>query len=194
VVDVVTVLLDLAGPDGGVVDPIEARPVARRQGSAAATPHQSPGTGNHDRMAQPTDLRRFVEAQDSSGTYDRALAELRRGRKRGHWMWFVFPQIAGLGSSPAAQHYAIADLDEARRYLADPVLGRRLRECARAVAELDTTDAVDVLGSIDALKLHSSMTLFALADPDEPVFRAVLDRYFGGALDEGTTSRVRPDR
>jgi uncharacterized protein (DUF1810 family) len=145
-------------------------------------------------MAQPTDLRRFVEAQDSSGTYDRALAELRRGRKRGHWMWFVFPQIAGLGSSPAAQHYAIADLDEARRYLADPVLGRRLRECARAVAELDTTDAVDVLGSIDALKLHSSMTLFALADPDEPVFRAVLDRYFGGALDEGTTSRVRPDR
>jgi uncharacterized protein (DUF1810 family) len=141
-------------------------------------------------MAQPTDLHRFVEAQDSSGVYDRALAELRGGRKRGHWMWFVFPQIAGLGSSPTARHYAIADLDEARRYLADPVLGPRLRECARAVAELDTADAADVLGSIDALKLRSSMTLFALADPDEPVFRAVLDRYFDGAFDEGTTSRV----
>jgi uncharacterized protein (DUF1810 family) len=141
-------------------------------------------------MAPPTDLDRFVEAQDSSGAYDRALAELRGGRKRGHWMWFVFPQIAGLGSSPMAERYAIADLDEARRYLADPVLGPRLRECAHAVAGLDTTDAVDVLGSIDALKLHSSMTLFALADPDEPVFRAVLDRYYDSALDDGTTSRV----
>jgi uncharacterized protein (DUF1810 family) len=136
-----------------------------------------------------TSLRRFVEAQDS-GVYDSALAELRRGRKRGHWMWFVFPQIRGLGYSSTAQHYAIADLDEAGRYLADPVLGPRLRECAQALVELEATDAVDVLGGIDALKLHSSMTLFALADPDEPVFRAVLDQYFGGALDEGTTSRV----
>jgi uncharacterized protein (DUF1810 family) len=141
-------------------------------------------------MAQPTDLRRFVEAQDSSGVYAQALAELRSGRKRGHWMWFVFPQISGLGSSPTAQYYAITDLDEARRYLADPVLGPRLRECAHALTGLVTTDAVSVLGSIDALKLHSSMTLFALADPTEPVFRAVLDQYFGGALDEGTTSRV----
>jgi uncharacterized protein (DUF1810 family) len=141
-------------------------------------------------MTEPAALDRFVEAQDSSGTYDRALAELRAGRKRGHWMWFVFPQIAGLGSSPTARHYAIADLDEARRYLAHPVLGPRLRECAQAVAGLDSTDAVDVLGSIDALKLRSSMTLFALADPDEPIFRAVLDKYYGGALDESTTSRV----
>jgi uncharacterized protein (DUF1810 family) len=141
-------------------------------------------------MAQPTDLRRFVEAQDSSGVYAQALAELRSGRKRGHWMWFVFPQISGLGSSPTAQYYAITDLDEARRYLADPVLGPRLRECAHALTGLVTTDSVSVLGSIDALKLHSSMTLFALADPTEPVFRAVLDQYFGGALDEGTTSRV----
>jgi uncharacterized protein (DUF1810 family) len=142
-------------------------------------------------MADPTtSLRRFVEAQDSGGVYGSALAELRRGRKRGHWMWFVFPQVRGLGSSPTAQHYAIADLDEAVRYLADPVLGPRLRECARALVDLGATDAVDVLGGIDALKLHSSMTLFALADPDEPVFRAVLDQYFDGALDEGTTSRV----
>jgi uncharacterized protein (DUF1810 family) len=141
-------------------------------------------------MTDATALDRFVEAQDSSGTYDRALAELRAGRKRGHWMWFVFPQIAGLGSSPTARHYAITDLDEARRYLAHPVLGPRLRECAQAVAGLDGTDAVDVLGSIDALKLRSSMTLFALAEPDEPVFRAVLDKYYGGVLDESTTSRV----
>jgi uncharacterized protein (DUF1810 family) len=140
-------------------------------------------------MDRITDLRRFVDAQDG-GVHERALAELRAGRKRGHWMWFVFPQIAGLGSSPTAQHYAIADLDEARRYLADPVLGPRLRECAQAVADLGTTDAVGVLGPVDALKLHSSMTLFAHADPDEPVFRAVLDRYYGGALDEGTTSRL----
>jgi len=146
--------------------------------------------GNRTTMTRPTDLARFVEAQDSSGTYSAALAELRRGRKRGHWMWFVFPQVQGLGHSSTAQYYAIADLDEARRYLAHPVLGARLRECARALADLDATDAVDVLGSIGALKLHSSMTLFTLADPDEPVFRAVLDRYFDGALDDGTTTRV----
>jgi uncharacterized protein (DUF1810 family) len=136
------------------------------------------------------DLHRFVDAQDAAGTYAGALAELRRGRKRGHWMWFVFPQITGLGHSPTARHYAIVDLDEARRYLADPVLGPRLRECAQALTELDGADAVEVLGPIDALKLRSSMTLFTLADPDEPVFRAVLDRYFDGQLDEATTSRV----
>ncbi len=139
-------------------------------------------------MSQPPDLRRFVEAQD--GVHEQALAELRAGRKRGHWMWFVLPQIRGLGHSPTAQHYAIADLDEARRYLADPILGPRLRECAQALVGLGPGDAVGVLGPVDAQKLHSSMTLFTLADPDEPVFRAVLDRYFDGALDEGTTSRV----
>ncbi len=131
-------------------------------------------------MSQPPDLRRFVEAQD--GVHEQALAELRAGRKRGHWMWFVLPQIRGLGHSPTAQHYAIADLDEARRYLADPILGPRLRECAQALVGLGPGDAVGVLGPVDAQKLHSSMTLFTLADPDEPVFRAVLDQYFGGAL------------
>lgn len=133
-------------------------------------------------------LQRFVDAQ--SGTYDSALAELRSGRKTGHWMWVVVPQIAGLGRSPTAQFYAIADLDEARGYAAHPVLGPRLTECARALLALGTGDATRVLGPIDAQKLHSSMTLFAHAQPDQPVFRQVLDRFFGGADDEGTTSRI----
>jgi uncharacterized protein (DUF1810 family) len=134
-------------------------------------------------------LERFVQAQDA-GTYDAALRELRAGSKRGHWMWFVFPQVAGLGRSPTAQHYAIAGLDEARAYLAHPVLGPRLVECARVLTELGTSDPVRVLGPVDAMKLRSSMTLFAAAAPDEPVFPAVLDRYFGGERDEATTSRL----
>jgi uncharacterized protein (DUF1810 family) len=136
------------------------------------------------------DLHRFVDAQDSGGTYAAALAELRAGAKRGHWMWFVFPQIAGLGRSHTARHYALAGLAEARAYLAHPVLGPRLVECARALLDLDGRSAVDVLGPVDARKLHSSMTLFALADPGEPVFADVLAGYFGGELDPGTTSRV----
>jgi uncharacterized protein (DUF1810 family) len=139
-------------------------------------------------VSDPHDLRRFVDAQ--SQTYDQALAELRAGQKRTHWMWFVFPQIEGLGRSGMAQRFAIRDLDEARAYLAHPVLGRRLVESATALTALDTDDAAEVFGSVDAQKLHSSMTLFALADPDQPVFREVLDHYFGGALDEGTTSRL----
>jgi uncharacterized protein (DUF1810 family) len=131
-------------------------------------------------------LQRFVAAQDESGTYAGALAELLTGRKRSHWMWFVFPQIAGLGRSPTAQFFAIADLEEARAYLAHPVLGPRLRECAAALAALDGTDPVAVLGDIDATKLRSSMTLFAHADPDEPLFAAVLDRYYGGEEDAAT--------
>ena len=141
-------------------------------------------------MDDPFDLRRFVDAQDAGGTYGTALRELRAGRKSSHWMWFVLPQLAGLGRSAMAQRFAIADLDEARAYLAHPVLGRRLVECARALTALDTADPVAVLGDVDAQKLQSSMTLFALAAPDQPVFREVLDHYFGGELDEGTTSRV----
>jgi uncharacterized protein (DUF1810 family) len=136
------------------------------------------------------DLERFVQAQDAGGTYEQALGELRDGRKRSHWMWFVFPQIAGLGRSSTAQHYAIADLDEAQAYLAHPVLGPRLLECAHALTELETDDPVDVLGSIDAMKLRSSMTLFARAAPEEPVFREVLDQYFGGELDDATVARL----
>ncbi len=136
----------------------------------------------------PHRLSRFVEAQ--AGTYDQALAELRAGRKTGHWMWFVFPQVAGLGRSPTAQHYAVSGLDEARAYLAHPVLGPRLVESAQALLDLPGDDAVAVLGPIDAVKLRSSMTLFAHADPTQPVFRAVLERYFRAAEDEATTSRL----
>ena len=134
------------------------------------------------------DLQRFVDAQ--SQTYDQALAELRAGRKRTHWMWFVLPQLAGLGRSAMAQRFALRDLDEARAYMAHPMLGWRLVECARALTALDTVDPVEVMGDVDAQKLQSSMTLFALAAPEQPVFREVLDHYFGGALDEGTTSRA----
>ena len=131
----------------------------------------------------PFDLARFVRAQ-AGGVYEGALAELRAGRKSGHWMWFVFPQLAGLGRSSTAQYYAIGSLDEARAYLAHPVLGPRLIECATALCELGGTPTPDqVLGGIDAVKLRSSMTLFRRAGPDEPVFAAVLDRYYGGIAD-----------
>jgi uncharacterized protein (DUF1810 family) len=134
------------------------------------------------------DLSRFLDAQ-SGGTYDRALAELRAGRKQGHWIWFVLPQIAGLGQSPTAQHYAIADLGEARDYLAHPVLGPRLVECAQALLGLPESDPVAVLGSIDAVKLRSSMTLFAAAG-EEPAFRGVLEKYFAGEDDAATLARL----
>ncbi|MDD9206925.1 DUF1810 domain-containing protein [Georgenia sp. 10Sc9-8] len=135
-------------------------------------------------------LDRFVTAQDADGTYDRAVAELRDGRKVTHWMWFVFPQIAGLGTSPAAQRYAIADLAEARAYLRHPVLGPRLRECGRLVADSPAPSAEALLGGVDGVKLRSSMTLFAAADPGDPVFTEVLDRYFDGEQDEQTLSRL----
>jgi uncharacterized protein (DUF1810 family) len=134
------------------------------------------------------DLSRFVDAQD--GVYERALAELRRGRKTGHWMWFVFPQIAGLGFSAMSQRYAIESLSEARAYLADPVLGARLRAAAAAVLVVDGRSAEEIFGGIDAVKLRSSMTLFHRADPSEPVFRAVLDKYFAGDPDPATDERL----
>jgi uncharacterized protein (DUF1810 family) len=139
-------------------------------------------------VSDPFDLRRFVDAQ--AHTYDQALAELRAGEKRTHWMWFVFPQIAGLGHSGMAQRFAISGLEEARAYVAHPTLGRRLVESARALTDLDTADADRVLGPVDAQKLRSSMTLFAHAAPDEPVFREVLDHYFDGTEDDATTSRL----
>ena len=136
------------------------------------------------------DLQRFVDAQNADQTYDSALAELRRGRKRGHWMWFVFPQLAGLGRSQTAQRYAISGAAEARAFLGHPVLGPRLVACARALLEAGSTDPVQVLGPVDAQKLQSSMTLFAAAEPDHTVFLDVLDKFFGGSLDEATTSRL----
>ena len=136
----------------------------------------------------PSDLGRFERAQ--RGTYAAAVEELRAGRKRSHWMWFVFPQIAGLGRSATAREFAISSLDEARAYLAHPVLGPRLRECAGILAGLGGRSADEVLGPIDAMKLRSSMTLFLRAAPDEPVFAQVLDRYFGGVADEQTDARL----
>ena len=134
----------------------------------------------------PYGLRRFVDAQEQSNTYEHALAELRAGRKRSHWMWFVFPQIAGLGHSPMARTYAITSLAEAGAYLDHPLLGPRLLECARALLAVPGRSAVEILGETDALKLRSSMTLFARAAPNEPLFREVLDRFHGGEEDPAT--------
>lgn len=138
------------------------------------------------------DVSRFVAAQESGGTYDRALRELRAGAKRSHWVWFVLPQVAGLGTSPASREYAVAGLSEARAYLAHPVLGPRLVECAEALLALDTNDPVAVMGGIDAVKLRSSMTLFARAagEPEGQPFRDVLTKYFGGEEDPATLSRL----
>jgi uncharacterized protein (DUF1810 family) len=137
-------------------------------------------------MPDPFELERFVAAQDQGGTYDAAVTELRAGRKRSHWMWFVFPQIAGLGQTAISRRYAISSLAEAQAYLAHPVLGPRLIECAGIVAGLQGSTAPDIFGGIDAMKLRSSMTLFARADPGNPVFVRVLDAYFGGVGDEAT--------
>lgn len=138
----------------------------------------------------PHGLRRFVDAQEETGTYARALAELRAGRKTSHWIWFVFPQIAGLGQSAMSRTYAIGSLAEAVAYLEHPLLGPRLRECAEALLEVDERSAAEILGPVDALKLHSSMTLFARAAPGEPVFMRVLNRYYAGELDEATERRL----
>jgi uncharacterized protein (DUF1810 family) len=136
------------------------------------------------------DLNRFVTAQDAGGTYQQAVAELRRGRKTSHWMWFVFPQIAGLGHSAVSRTYAISSLDEARAYLAHPVLGPRLIECAAIVAQTPESTAEQIFGGVDALKLRSCATLFQRAAPQEPVFGAVLERFFDGRPDSATEQRI----
>ncbi len=141
-------------------------------------------------MADPYDLERFVTTQEAGGTYDQVTAELHAGQKVSHWMWFIFPQIAGLGHSETAQKYAISSIDEARAYLAHPVLGPRLRECAGIIATLHDHTAEEIVGALDAQKLRSSMTLFHHAAPDEPSFTQVLDMYFDGREDEATTQRV----
>ena len=146
--------------------------------------------GGSDAASDPYHLERFVTAQDSGGTYQRALAELRAGRKTSHWMWFIFPQVAGLGLSAMAQRFAISGLAEARAYLGHPVLGPRLRECTEAIAAVDDGAADGILGPVDAMKLRSSMTLFAAAGPQEAVFGEVLMRYFDGESDEATLARL----
>jgi len=136
----------------------------------------------------PFNLARFTEAQN--GVYEHAVAELRRGRKTSHWMWFAFPQIAGLGQSATSRHYGITSLAEAEAYLAHPMLGPRLRECASVLMSLSNRTADQIFGGIDAMKLRSSMTLFLHADPGEPLFRQVLDEYFEGAADTATEERL----
>jgi len=135
-------------------------------------------------MHDPHDLQRFVDAQ--TDVYEDVVDELRAGHKASHWMWFVFPQLRGLGHSPTAQHYGIASLDEARAYLAHPVLGDRLRECTRLVLRVDGRNARAIFGSPDDFKFRSCMTLYGFAAPDEDVFAQALDRYFGGEPDPRT--------
>ncbi len=135
------------------------------------------------------DLDRFLVEQDR--VYDGVLDELRRGRKTGHWIWFIFPQLAGLGRSEMSRSYAISSLDEARAYLAHPVLGERLGESTAVVLASPGRTADEIFGSLDAMKLRSSMTLFHRAAPDEQLFAEVLDRYYGGVADEATDALLR---
>jgi len=134
-------------------------------------------------VAEPFDLDRFVTAQATS--YDSALAEIHRGAKRSHWMWYIFPQIAGLGRSEIARHYAIRSLGEAQAYLAHPLLGQRLLECVAALQALPHTTAENVFGGVDAVKLRSSLTLFEAAGGN-PIFAAAIDRWFDGRRDDAT--------
>jgi len=137
----------------------------------------------------PYDLNRFLVEQQH--IYAGVLEELRRGRKTGHWIWYIFPQLAGLGRSQMSRDFAIGSLDEARAYLAHPVLGSRLRECAGALLSIEGRSAEEILGSVDAMKVRSCMTLFHRAAPDEPVFRQVLDRFYGGVADSATDDLLR---
>ena len=135
-------------------------------------------------MKDPYNLQRFLDAQ--SAVFDQVCTELQAGQKTGHWMWFIFPQIQGLGKSETARQFAISSLAEAEAYLAHPVLGPRLRKCTSLVTSIKNSSAEDVFGGIDSLKLRSSMTLFARATPDNKIFLEVLEKYFGGASDERT--------
>ena len=138
--------------------------------------------------AHAIDLARFLEAQE--GVFEIAFAEVARGQKRSHWMWFVFPQLRGLGTSQMALRYGLASLDEARAYLLHPILGERLRAIVRAVQDLEGTSAVEVFGAVDAMKLRSSLTIFIEAGGD-PSFQAVLDRWFDGEPDPATIALIR---
>jgi uncharacterized protein (DUF1810 family) len=139
-------------------------------------------------MHDPDQLNRFVEAQDP--VIDRVRDELRAGRKNSHWMWYIFPQISGLGHSAMAQRYAIASRSEALAYFAHPVLGPRLLECTELMNGVEGRSATQILGSPDDMKFHSSMTLFAAVQPDVPAFQKALAKYFAGALDRRTVERL----
>lgn len=138
------------------------------------------------------DLQRFLKAQERD--YNTALKEIRNGRKMSHWIWFIFPQVKGLGISSTSEYYGIEDIKEARAYLDNKTLRSRLLEISAALLDLDTSDARQVMGSPDHLKLRSSMTLFAVADPDIPVFREVLDKYYNGVMDEKTLNIINKRR
>ncbi|WP_158747969.1 DUF1810 domain-containing protein [Acidobacterium sp. S8] len=140
-------------------------------------------------MQDTYNLQRFVDAQDS--VYEQVCAELRAGQKRSHWMWFIFPQIQGLGQSSMAIRFAISSLDEAKAYLQHPVLGPRLRECSGLVAAIEGHSIDEIFGYPDDLKLHSSMTLFARAAPEDPVFQEVLQKYFHGEPDHQTLKLLK---
>ena len=135
-------------------------------------------------IPQTSDLSRFIEAQRD--TYQQALSELRAGRKQSHWMWFIFPQLAGLGQSSASRYYALKNIEEARAYLADPVLGARLRDCTEAVLGLNGRSAMEIFGGIDTLKFRSSLTLFCRAAGADSPYRQALDKYFEGKMDTRT--------
>ena len=135
-------------------------------------------------MTQQFDLQRFIDAQQA--VYETACAELRAGHKRTHWMWFIFPQMAGLGRSSTARRFALSGIDEAQAYLAHPLLGKRLVECCRILATIEGRTASEIFGYPDDLKLHSSLTLFAQAAPGQPLFDACLVQYFNGQRDPAT--------
>lgn len=143
-----------------------------------------PETGEKD----PYNLRRFVDAQDA--VYERVRSELRAGYKSSHWMWFVFPQIEGLGSSHTAAEFAISSLGEAAAYLGHPILGPRLRECTRLTLDVEGRSITDILGGTDGMKFRSCMTLFAHATPDNELFEQALEKYFGGEFDRLTLERI----
>ncbi|WP_020607238.1 DUF1810 domain-containing protein [Spirosoma spitsbergense] len=140
-------------------------------------------------MRSATELKRFLDAQ--SDDYNRALGEIRNGKKQSHWMWYIFPQIAGLGYSETAKFYALRDLEEAHAYLEHPVLGSRLIEIAQALLAIEGKTANQILGSPDDLKLHSCMTLFSRVAPADPVFTAVLERYYNGIPDQRTLALLQ---
>jgi uncharacterized protein (DUF1810 family) len=139
-------------------------------------------------MTDPFNLERFLDAQ--TPVYDQVRRELKVGRKQSHWMWFIFPQIAGLGQSPMSVRFAIASLDEAKAYLAHPILGARLKECARLTLDVEVKTAREIFGSTDEMKLRSSMTLFARAAPEDDLFQGCIDKYFAGASDPATSARL----
>lgn len=143
-------------------------------------------------MTSAYNLKRFLDAQENN--YDRALTEIRQGRKQGHWMWYIFPQISGLGFSETTKFYAIQDLNEAGAYLSHPTLGSRLIDISNAFLGIDGKSANAILGSPDDLKMKSSMTLFGLLSDTDPVFQAVLDKFFNGNQDAKTLAIVENGR